>query len=98
MERRKPGYQLSHIKARLNRTFSSKQGAVDLGMDDEAVVALIQALKHSDFEKSMTSIADHKVWQDVYRPTTVDGRIVYVKFTLERTEGVVAHQLQGGLT
>jgi hypothetical protein len=41
MEKRKPGYQLSHIKAafgdsaRLNRTFSSKQGAVDIGMDDE---------------------------------------------------------------
>ena len=70
MEKRKPGYQLSHIKAafgdsaRLNRTFSSKQGA-------------------SDFEKSMTSISDHKVWQDGYRPTTVDGRIVYVKFTLD---------------
>ena len=31
----------------------------------------------------MTSISDHKVWQDGYRPTTVDGRIVYVKFTLD---------------
>ena len=40
------------------------------------------ALKHSDFEK-MTSNADHKVWQDVYKPTTVDGRKLYVKFTVD---------------
>ena len=31
----------------------------------------------------MTSITDHKVWQDVYKPTTVDGRTVYVKITLD---------------
>jgi len=70
MEKRKPGYQLSHIKAtfgdsaRLNRTFSSKQGAVDLGMDDEAVVALIQALKHSDFEKFGRMFTGQRPWMD----------------------------------
>jgi motility quorum-sensing regulator / GCU-specific mRNA interferase toxin len=89
MERRKREYPLGDIKAafgdpaRFNRTFSSKQGADALGMDDEAVVAVIQALKGSDFEKSMTSSADHKVWQDVYKPTTADGRALYVKFTLD---------------
>jgi len=38
-------------------------------MDDAAVVAVIQGLSHSDFDKSMTSLADHRVWQDVYKPT-----------------------------
>jgi motility quorum-sensing regulator / GCU-specific mRNA interferase toxin len=52
-------------------------------MDDETVVAVIQALTGSDFEKSMTSSANHKVWQDVYKPTTADGRTLYVKFTLD---------------
>lgn len=35
----------------------------------------------SDFYKSMTTHADHKVWQDVYRPTTNVGE-VYLKLTV----------------
>ena len=30
----------------------------------------------------MTSMADHRVWQDVYKPN-VGGRTLYVKFTLD---------------
>ena len=74
MEKLKPHYALADIKAALgnvnslNRSFVSKQGADELDMDDEAVVGVIQALSHQDFEKSMTSIADPRVWQDVYKP------------------------------
>jgi motility quorum-sensing regulator/GCU-specific mRNA interferase toxin len=50
-------------------------------MDDVAVVAAIQGLSSSDFDKSMTSMADHGIWQDVYKPK-VGGRKLYVKFTL----------------
>ena len=88
MEKLKPHYGLARIKAAfadpasLNRSFVSKQGADDLGMDDAAVVAVIQRLGNSDFDKSMTSIADHRVWQDVYKPS-VDGRTLYAKFTLD---------------
>ena len=88
MEKLKPHYGLATIKAafadasRLNRSFVSKQGADDLDMDDAAVVAVIQGLSNSDFEKSMTSLADHRVWQDVYKPS-VRGRTLYVKFTLD---------------
>ncbi len=88
MEKRKPHYALADVKvafanpATLNRSFMSKQGADALGMDDVAVVATIQALAAADFEKSMTSYADHRVWQDVYRPRTA-GTELYVKFTLD---------------
>ena len=51
-------------------------------MDDRDVVAVIQALTAADFEKSMTSIADHKVWQDVYKPVH-NGCQLYVKFTTD---------------
>lgn len=51
-------------------------------MDDVAVVAIIQALSGSDFDKSMTSMADHRIWQDVHKPS-VDDRELYVKFTLD---------------
>jgi motility quorum-sensing regulator / GCU-specific mRNA interferase toxin len=88
MEKLRPHYRLATIKAAfaepssLNRSFVSKQGADDLNMDDAAVVAVIQGLSNSDFEKSMTSLADHRVWQDVYKPS-VRGRTLNVKFALD---------------
>ena len=92
MEKLKQHYALGIFKrhlpiASLNRSFVSKQGADDLGMDDGEVVAVIQALTLADFEKSMTSIADHRVWQDVYKPT-VGGRTLYVKFTLDTQDAL----------
>ena len=51
-------------------------------MDDDAAIAVIQALQPVDFDKSMTSHLDHKIWQDVYRPRHF-GIPLYVKFTLD---------------
>ncbi len=88
MEKRKPHYLLSAVKAafadpaKLNRSFASKQGANALEMDDQAVVAAIQALRAADFDKSMTSYANAQVWQDVYRPRVGESEL-YVKFTLD---------------
>ena len=88
MEKRRPHYRLVDIKtafanpAALNRTFTSKQDADALGMTDTDVVAAIQTLSNSDFDKSMTSVASNKIWQDVYKPT-VAGQPLYVKFTLD---------------
>jgi motility quorum-sensing regulator / GCU-specific mRNA interferase toxin len=85
-EKLKPHYPLADIKAAfsdpltLNRSCVSKQGADALGMDDSAVVSVIQALEQADFDKSMTSFADHKIWQDVYKPNA-DGKTIYVKIT-----------------
>ena len=88
MEKRKPHYLLRDIRAafadpaKLNRSFASKQGADDLEMDDQSVVDAIQALTAADFDKSMTSYANPRVWQDVYRPR-IDKTELYVKFTLD---------------
>lgn len=93
-EKSKPHYALSTIKAafadpsKLNRSFVSKQGANDLGMDDAVVVGVIQGLSRADFEKSMTSHADHKIWQDVYKPC-VDSQTLYVKFTLDARQALL---------
>lgn len=88
MEKRKPHFALREVKEAfsnpetLNRSFVSKRGADLLDLDDVAVVAIIQALVPSEFFKSMTSLADSRVWQDVYRPV-VDGRKLFVKFTVD---------------
>jgi len=39
------------------------------------------------FHKSMKSMADHKIWQDVYKPN-VAGRTLYVKFTLDARQAL----------
>ena len=45
------------------------------------MLAVVMALTRADFFKSMSSHADHRVWQDVYRPTTPAGK-VYLKLTV----------------
>ncbi len=61
------------------------QGAViggrQLGFDEDGIVATVLALTPADFYKSMTTHADHRIWQDVYRPTTPLGD-VYLKLTV----------------
>ncbi|SFV09426.1 motility quorum-sensing regulator / GCU-specific mRNA interferase toxin [Methylobacterium sp. 174MFSha1.1] len=87
-EKQKPHYDLAAVKAafadptRLNRSFASRRGAFALDIDDAGVVAIVQALRISDFDKAMTSYSDHKIWQDVYKPMR-DGRTLYVKFTVD---------------
>jgi motility quorum-sensing regulator/GCU-specific mRNA interferase toxin len=45
------------------------------------MVEVIRKLKPKDFYKSMTRYADHKTWQDVYRPWVSTGRL-YLKLTV----------------
>ncbi len=53
-------------------------GAEALGLDLNGVLDIVMALTIKDFYKSMTSHNNHKIWQDVYRPTTHIGE-VYLK-------------------
>ena len=50
-----------------------------LGYDD--ILETILDLSPADFFKSMTTISDHRIWQDVYRPMTRAGR-AYLKLTV----------------
>lgn len=45
------------------------------------MVGVVMALTSRDFDKSMTTHADHRIWQDVYRPVTEVGE-VYLKLTV----------------
>lgn len=86
MEKRTPHCKLSVIKAmidagKIRSTTSALAGAAALGFDFEGVVGVILSLTTKDFYKSMTTHADHRVWQDVYRPITPAGE-VYLKLTV----------------
>ena len=45
------------------------------------MVGVVRALTPADFYKSMATHADHRIWQDVYRPSTPAGE-VYLKLTV----------------
>jgi motility quorum-sensing regulator/GCU-specific mRNA interferase toxin len=86
MEKSTPHQSLSVVKAlveasKVRSTFSALAGAAALGLDFDAMLAVLLALRPADFYKSMTTHADHRVWQDVYRPTTSAGK-VYLKLTV----------------
>ena len=46
------------------------------------MVKIIQSIARTHLKKSMTSVKDHRLWQDVYF-VPYESRIVYVKFTLD---------------
>lgn len=62
-------------------TKMAREGGAALGFDFDGMLAVIQSLSMADFHKSVTTHADHRVWQDVYRPTTSAGE-VYLKLTV----------------
>lgn len=86
MEKSKPSCNLSVIKGlietgKVRSTMSALAGGAALGFDFEGIVSVIKALTPKDFYKSMTTHANHRVWQDVYRPVTPAGE-VYLKLTV----------------
>ena len=86
MEKGTPHCKLSVVRAlvaagRVRATVSALSGGAALGLDFDAMVGVIEALTPQDFHKSMTTHADHRVWQDVYRPRTAAGE-VYLKLTV----------------
>ena len=50
-------------------------------MANAEMLAVIAVPERSDCYKSMTTHADHRVWQDVYHAMTPVGRVPYVKLT-----------------
>jgi motility quorum-sensing regulator/GCU-specific mRNA interferase toxin len=86
VEKFAPHCKLTVVKAlvtagQVRTTRTAREGAVALGFDLDGMLAVIQALTTADFHKSMTTHADHRVWQDVYRPLTAAGG-VYLKLTV----------------
>lgn len=86
MEKRTPHCKLSVIRAlvragKVRATFSALSGGAALGLGFNDMVDIVMALTPRDFHKSMTTYADYRIWQDVYRPVTTAGN-VYLKLTV----------------
>ena len=66
---------------KVRTTVAELAGGAALGFGFEEILGVVAALTPRDFYKSMTTHADHRVWQDVYRPKTPAGE-VYLKLTV----------------
>ena len=68
---------------KVRATASAYNGARELGINDLAgMCAVVLSLTPADFHKSMTTHADHRIWQDVYRTKIAGGDEAYLKLTV----------------
>jgi motility quorum-sensing regulator / GCU-specific mRNA interferase toxin len=86
MEKRKPRCPLSVVHAlveqgQVRAAGSALGGAAAMDFEFDDILNVIRALTIKDFYKSMTTHADHRVWQDVYQSSTEAGD-VYLKLTV----------------
>ena len=88
MEEAAPHRKLSVIKAliaagQVRATASAYDGARHLGIENmDGMCAVVLALTATDFYKSMTTYADHHIWQDVYHAKAPNGQGIYLKLTV----------------
>lgn len=91
MEKLKPHYALAAIKelckaGQISSTKTALTNAAAMGFSFEEMIEVVMELNSADFYKSMTTHADHTIWQDVYHANTHAGE-VYLKLTV--TEDVL---------
>ena len=81
MEKFTPTYNLEEFKkSKFKITKIAQVTAFNLGFDDEGIDKVVSTMEQKHFYKSMTSYANHKIWQDVYH-VPCGNMILYVKFT-----------------
>jgi len=73
----------------MNLTVSARTGIRAVGMAQADALAVVQGLTRKDFYKSMTTHADHRLWQDVYHGQW-NGIALYIKFQREDEYFVVS--------
>jgi motility quorum-sensing regulator/GCU-specific mRNA interferase toxin len=87
LEKLSPHYGLADVEelielGRVRATRSAREGAVALGIDFPGMVAVVAKLTMREFYKSMTTHADHTIWQDVYHAEAPGGQRIYLKLTI----------------
>ena len=95
MEKRTPHYDLVRIQEQVRRmgvaafTKTALDGGRQMGLTTAEMLSVIGFLSRQQFHKSMTTYADHRVWQDVYHAATPMGKEAYIKFTLRDLAPVI---------
>ena len=81
MDKFVPTYKLEDFKnSNFSITRKAYDTALDMGFHESDIRQIVGTMKDVHFYKSMTSYANHKIWQDVYH-VPYEDMIIYVKFT-----------------
>lgn len=86
MEKSTSHYDLAVIKTEVHRlgskafTMSAREGGRRMTLNLAQMLRIVHLLEHRMLHKSMTTYADHRIWQDVYH-TTFQDREIYIKVT-----------------
>jgi motility quorum-sensing regulator/GCU-specific mRNA interferase toxin len=70
-------------------TRTALDGGRGMGLTTSEMLKVIASLSQRNFYKSMTTYADHHVWQDVYHAETPVKKDAYIKITLRDTAPVI---------
>lgn len=98
MEKRTAHYTLVDLQAIVARngidafTRTAQMGADAMGLSAAEAISVVLSLAPAMLYKSMTTHADHRVWQDVYRAACPNDRMAYIKLTLR--DGAVVIQFK----
>lgn len=89
MEKRRAHYELEAVKAVVRRrgidafTLAAVRGLDAMGLNAAEGVAVVLALEARMLFKSMTTHANARVWQDVYHSLCPNGKLAYIKVTVQ---------------
>lgn len=95
MEKRNPHHNLNDLKAIvLERgmdafTRTAKDNARLMGLDGQAALDTVLGLQRGMLFKSMATHAGSQVWQDVYHAPCPNGKIAYIKVTIQSGATVI---------
>jgi motility quorum-sensing regulator / GCU-specific mRNA interferase toxin len=95
VEKRTPHYDLARVQADVARlgaaafTKTALDGGRAMGLTSAEMLAVIAVLTRRNFYKSMTTYADHRIWQDVYHAATPARKEAYIKITLREQAPVI---------
>ena len=54
-----------------------------MGLSETEALAVIASLSNGMLLKSMTTHADHRLWQDVYHAPCTNGKTAYIKLAMQ---------------
>ena len=95
MEKRTPHYYLAECQAVIARlgaaafTKTALDGGRNMGLTTAEMLEVLASLTRKNFYKSMTTHADHRIWQDVDHATTPVRKEAYIKITLRDMAPVI---------
>ena len=89
VEKRTAHYDLREILATVSKrgidsfTKTAVLGIDAIGLTQAQGLRVVLDLQRTMLFKSMTTHADHRVWQDVYHAPCPNGKVAYVKVTVQ---------------